>query len=623
MPYRRRYGGYGRATKRRAYARGFFASQPHGEGTSTYSLFGADRKAANAQQRILRNAVGYRGAGMYTGQGGFWNTMRKGGEWLGKTVLDANPGGYGAPIRAAMHMAGYRGMGAYEAGPQTNDLAGAGSTIAQFSQIADETGAIIVQQREYIGDIFGNQRSTSFTNNSLALNPGLENTFPWLSQIAMNFEEYEFKQLMFEMKTTVADVSSTNGQVGTFVAATNYNPDSDPFQDKQTMMQYAHAQSAKSTEGLLHFIECDPRKNSGTADKFVRARPVVLGEDLKSYDHGLFQYAVVGTPASMANQPMGELWVNYTVMLRKPKFFTGKGLGISRFLGASPWVATVLANSAGANTRVLCPFGETRTGTNVAAFLQAQQNNFPVQFQAAVSTGTGTFLTGNPTLKSINALNTDILPRNGVDNSLIALTSGSPAVDTALATTPITNRIVFPASFSGNVRIVISIAGNGLGSSVTTAAALSPPIIIGNINPAIDLLASNNILENPEAAASFVASNMIRTSHKFDVASPTYCPFVMTMILHYKITPAANGIDNQLVWTSYNNAWTQTTCATTTDTAGYNLILSGSTGGAYPTIAVAQSYIDISEYNSGFGTSPSIDIPTFVNLAGQVQNPYT
>jgi hypothetical protein len=34
-----------------------------------------------------------------------------------------------------------------------------------------------------------------FQNQSILLNPGLEASFPWLSQVAQNFEEYEFVQL--------------------------------------------------------------------------------------------------------------------------------------------------------------------------------------------------------------------------------------------------------------------------------------------------------------------------------------------------------------------------------------------------------------------------------------------
>ena len=241
-----------------------------------------------------------------------------------------------------------------------------------FSSAGDEAGALTVSHREYIGDIFAPASASvsEFTVQSFPLNPGLEQTFPWLSQIAQNYEEYEMKQCVFEFVSTVQDINSSNGQVGTIISATQYNASKPDFKDKPAMAAYAHSVSGKSTDNQTHGVECDPSKLSGSEGKYVRANPVMTGEDLKTYDHGRFQLATHNIPAAMASGTLGELYVSYTVCLRKPKFFTGRGLGLTRSL----YIGDLTAGSG--NTAAL-PFGTD------AGALTAKQNNLDVLVERA------------------------------------------------------------------------------------------------------------------------------------------------------------------------------------------------------------------------------------------------
>ena len=200
-----------------------------------------------------------------------------------------------------------------------------------ISSAADETGAVTVSRLEFLTEVYA--PSTPFNVQSFPLNPGLERSFPWLSQIAQNYDEYEFQQLVFSYRSTVTDIgSSTTGQCGTVLMATAYDPAAAPFGDKMQMMAYDGAMSCKTTESMMHGVECDPSKNSGSAGKYTRAFGLDSSKDIKDYDHGLFQFAVSNAPANYANNAIGELWVSYTVVLRKPKFFVSRGLGISRDL---------------------------------------------------------------------------------------------------------------------------------------------------------------------------------------------------------------------------------------------------------------------------------------------------
>jgi len=252
----------------------------------------------------------------------------------------------------------YTGTGEYM-GPETNGLiASSKSTMDVVPLFAhDSDQGVVITKREYVSEIYGpalTSPSTAepFSLQSFAINPGLERTFPWLSQIAANYDEYTMNQLIFTFKSTTTESGNqTNGQVGTVIMATNYNAAAAPFAEKFTMMQYDKANSSRLTESLQHGVECNPALLSGSHGEYVRVNPVVSNQDLKTYDHGLFQIAVANCTANLSNQSLGELWVSYSVTLRKPKFFTGKGLAISKDIFLSfPSGSETNANPLGSNT---------------------------------------------------------------------------------------------------------------------------------------------------------------------------------------------------------------------------------------------------------------------------------
>lgn len=172
-----------------------------------------------------------------------------------------------------------------------------------------------VRHREYIRDVVS--PGAGFNNYPLPINPGLPETFPWLSSIAANFEEYELHGLVFEFRTLSAvAVSSTNTALGAVVLATNYDPYDPAFQNKQQMEAYEFSCSGPPCHSLLHPVECAPRQTA-TPIKYVRTNGLVVpGGDLRLYDQGLFQIATVGQQAA---SNIGELWVSYDVKFLKPK----------------------------------------------------------------------------------------------------------------------------------------------------------------------------------------------------------------------------------------------------------------------------------------------------------------
>jgi hypothetical protein len=86
--------------------------------------------------------------------------------------------------------------------------------------------------------------------------------------------------------------------------------------------------TSKVSQGMLHGVECDPNKNSGSPGKFIRGGPILESQDATNFDLGTLNVAVTSTPSEFTNKALGELWVSYTVVLRKPKFYIAEGSNI-------------------------------------------------------------------------------------------------------------------------------------------------------------------------------------------------------------------------------------------------------------------------------------------------------
>lgn len=189
--------------------------------------------------------------------------------------------------------------------PQNNVLVN-GAEIPQFSSTRQTN---VVCHREYLRDWTG---VSAFSNQGFRLNPGDDYTFPWLSAIAQNYQEYKFHGLVFEFKPLITDFV-TGGAPGVVVMATNYNANDPIYASKQQMENSEFAVSVKPTLNLMHGVECDTSQTP-TPIKYVRDGPVPAGQDAKLYDLGTFQFANQGSPTQL----LGEIWVSYCVEFFKP-----------------------------------------------------------------------------------------------------------------------------------------------------------------------------------------------------------------------------------------------------------------------------------------------------------------
>lgn len=204
---------------------------------------------------------------------------------------------------------------------RSNTLMTAGMPDAAVIRTADN-GDIVVRHREYIQDIYPTDAFTVQCN--LAINPGMETLFPWLSGVAQNYENYDLKGLVFEVKSKSSDAvlsAAASTALGTVTMATQYNVLDDPFTSKRQLLNYQYANSEKPSVSFTHPVEC---KRNPMQMLWVRtANTDLTDSDRRLYDLGDFVLATEGCQGAQApitdGGVIGELWCTIEVVLSKSK----------------------------------------------------------------------------------------------------------------------------------------------------------------------------------------------------------------------------------------------------------------------------------------------------------------
>lgn len=178
------------------------------------------------------------------------------------------------------------------------------STPLRFTaQMGD--GRILVRNEEFITDISG---SVAFATQSISVNPGLSKTFPWLSNLANNYEFYHFKKLEFHYRPYVGTQSA-----GSVILAVDYDAADAPATTKARMMTYSGSVMGPVYRDLTLRAAPTNLSKMGT-QKYTRPGDVPAGKDVKTYDvANLFIGTDNGTIAAV-----GSLFVQYEVELMTP-----------------------------------------------------------------------------------------------------------------------------------------------------------------------------------------------------------------------------------------------------------------------------------------------------------------
>lgn len=238
--------------------------------------------------------------------------------------------------------ASFKGMGDYTI--RSNSIMGQGGGVDSGALSSGAAGGIRISRKEYIQDVLS---TTAFANTAFAINPANSALFPWLSNIAVNFQEYKIHGMVMQFRSTSAvALNSTNTALGTVVMATDYNASNPPFPSKSQAENTEYTCTSVPSESLLHGIECDPRQTvlphlfvSPNTDGTVPA-----GQDIKLYNLGVFNFITQG---SQAVADIGELWVHYDIEFLKP-------IDVG-FVRSALWHAVTTGCGSGGGS--LVPFG--------------------------------------------------------------------------------------------------------------------------------------------------------------------------------------------------------------------------------------------------------------------------
>jgi hypothetical protein len=288
---------------------------------SKYAARAVDQKSKITDRVMKRTGFNIKGRGAYS-LGDLWNTVttpfrhepqegsgrlnnlvRGGAEALGKELTGSSTVGRYMG-NAASWLTKLMGSGTYAI--KGNTLMD--PNIATFRPSA----ATVISHREFVADISG---STGFANQTFLLNPGNALLFPWLSTLALNYEQYEWLGLAFEFRSTCAFTSAT-GNLGAVIMATDYDVLDSDFTSKRAMEIADFSGSSSPVNSFYHFVECEPQQ-SVLRQMYVQQgnNHLLYPDDPRFSIPGRFQLGTQGMPSAFI---IGELWVTYHVKFMRP-----------------------------------------------------------------------------------------------------------------------------------------------------------------------------------------------------------------------------------------------------------------------------------------------------------------
>lgn len=299
----------------------------------------------NVRQQTLRRALRYRGEGDYRSFG------RGLARW-GGAAIGAGLGYMGGGLKGAAEgfqtgwdkgasASKYVGLGDYGP-PVSNQIAGGMGSAITVNASDDLTGDVFISHSEYVGNVTASNTAagaSAFEQTTYALNPGIQQSFPFLSQLASNFEMYDFMGLMYHYRPTSGENATANS-LGKVMMATQYDPDAGKWLNSVQLMNYDYSCSTKPSVELIHGVET-ANKQAAVNMMYVRTNSDTTKSRLFT-DVGNFTVATEGIPfAAAGTQILGELWVTYRIKLSRAALYQSM-LGLNQPLDTFKAVSTVV-----------------------------------------------------------------------------------------------------------------------------------------------------------------------------------------------------------------------------------------------------------------------------------------
>jgi predicted aconitase with swiveling domain len=245
-------------------------------------------------------------------------------------------------------------------------------------------GDVRVKHREYLFTVPG---SVAFAVTSYSLNPGLAQTFPWLSGIASRYESYleeGFKICFDTMKS-----ASTNGRI---MLAVDFDAsDAAPVSVQEMMNNEGAVDAAVWREKLEYVAPVHDLRKFGI-ERYLRSGTAPSGSDIKTFDVGNILIATEGCADTTS---IGHVYLEYTTLLRTPQFSTASSAlaGSAKITSGGTSSKTALFGTVPVVTGglPLTALNNTITWGSVGQFMVV------VQIQGTGITGTAATITGTAT----------------------------------------------------------------------------------------------------------------------------------------------------------------------------------------------------------------------------------
>lgn len=180
------------------------------------------------------------------------------------------------------------------------------------SQYSDDLNYFHVSKKEFIRNLTFNVNGDE-QYEKVEINPGLVQTFPWVSQIARNFDKYRFRKLKLIFEPSVATIVP-----GVIAIAPEFDVNEDMPSKKDELFQYEYLTRACPYRRFeIDLLSSDTETLSWM---YTRSAPLTTG-DLRLCDPMylvLYTGGILGQNGFASNF-CGELWIDYHLEFKNPQ----------------------------------------------------------------------------------------------------------------------------------------------------------------------------------------------------------------------------------------------------------------------------------------------------------------
>lgn len=217
---------------------------------------------------------------------------------------------------------------------------------------SSQDGRIVVRNREFLANV---DQKVAFTPLSYSINPGLSTTFPWLSNIANNYEFYHFKRLVAEYVPAVGTLTS-----GSVTLAFDFDSADALPSNKARLLSYLGAMVTPAYQPISVSARAANLSKFGV-QKFTRSSSVPVGKDVKTYD-----VANLIVMADGGSSTVGMIFLDYEVELytpHTPEFFSWEDSAL--VTATSPTVGSPFSTSSVVNADSAEPIVQVENTTQL------------------------------------------------------------------------------------------------------------------------------------------------------------------------------------------------------------------------------------------------------------------